>query len=88
MLEQLLQLLGIESVAFGSRVLLRKSLMNVEVVADNLDTSAHNSLHRKSRAIKDTCAANAAVVIAASETWSSAGCDVGMFRRVLTWYRD
>ena len=45
MFKQLLQLLSIECDALCAGVLLRQSLVHVEVVSDDLDTSTHNTLH-------------------------------------------
>lgn len=45
MLEQFLQLLGIKSYAVCTGLLLRQSLVDVEVIADNFDSSPHNPLH-------------------------------------------
>lgn len=44
-LEQFLQLLGIESDAVCTGLLLRQSLVYVEVIAYNFDSSPHNALH-------------------------------------------
>lgn len=49
MLKQFLQLLGIESDAFCTGLLLRQSLVDVEVIADDLDSSSHDALHLRTQ---------------------------------------